>query len=227
MSVFLTATSGKLPHPVRRVYCVGRNYAEHRKEMGGSDRDEPFFFHKPHDAIFQVEADNVVPVKYPRGTKKYSYEAELVVVMGSCKEIYGYALGVDFTKRDVQEMAKKMGRPWESGKSFDNSGLVGIVHTMSHLREDGRLSFTQNGITKQSSEISNMIWPVADLIEKLVEQDFSVEAGDVIFTGTPAGVGELHVGDRCVVSLTEPDGSHVLSPLKFSITDNSIGDAHY
>jgi fumarylpyruvate hydrolase len=193
---------------------VGRNYAEHRKEMGGSDRDEPFFFQKPHDAVFQSPI-----VFYPKGTYKLSYEAELVAIVGgrSAPNIYGYALGVDLTKRDIQTEAKNKGRPWESSKAFDKSGLVGEIMPLGSLSDTCTLQFIQNGQVKQSAKISDMIWSVPELISKLESQDFSVREGDFIFTGTPAGVGELSIGDHCEVCLVDSEGHNVLPKLSFTV----------
>lgn len=195
---------------VRRVYCVGRNYAEHRAEMGGSERDEPFFFQKPHDSVIQSSH-----VSYPTGTREFSYEAELVVLMGDQLNIKGYTVGVDFTKRDLQREAKKNAKPWEIGKSFDNSALVGQFS--SQIKKDDTLKFFQNGILRQSAPLSDMIWSVDKLILKLIEQDFSVKAGDLIFTGTPAGVGNLVLGDSCMVQLVDQDGNSSVPDLKFTV----------
>lgn len=211
----LTVGGPTLPFPIRRVYCVGRNYAEHRKEMGGNDRDDPFFFAKPHDAVYQGDK-----IHYPRGTSQLSYEGEFVVIMNSPTEAYGYCVGVDLTKRDLQEVAKKQGRPWEAAKAFDNSGILGLIqpatkgtYPPSHVT----LKFLLNGETRQSASIGDMIWSSEELINKLKEQDFSVAQGDVIFTGTPAGVGQLSVGDVCSVQLTDEDGNHVVPELHFSV----------
>jgi len=212
--LLLRGSTSCLPFRVRRVYCVGRNYAEHRKEMGGSDRDEPFFFQKPHDALFQSPI-----VFYPKGTYKLSYEAELVAVVGGrTPHIYGYALGVDLTKRDIQSDAKKKGRPWDSSKAFDNSGLIGEIMPLGSVCESCTLQFVQNGEVKQAAKISDMIWSVPELLSKLESQDFSVREGDFIFTGTPGGVGELHIGDHCEVRLVDSDGHHVLPKLSFTVS---------
>jgi fumarylpyruvate hydrolase len=193
---------------------VGRNYVEHRKEMGGSDRDEPFFFQKPHDALFQSPI-----VFYPKNTYKLNYEAELVAVIGSRPpNIYGYALGIDLTKRDIQSEAKNKGRPWEMSKAFDKSGLIGEIMPLGSLSDTCTLQFIQNGQVKQSARISDMIWSVPELLSKLESQDFSVREGDFIFTGTPGGVGELSIGDDCEVRLIDSDGHHVLPKLSFTVS---------
>jgi fumarylpyruvate hydrolase len=183
--------------------------------MGGSDRDEPFFFQKPHDAIYQSSV-----VFYPKGTYQLHYEAELVAVVGGHKwrQIYGFALGVDLTKRDIQASAKKFGRPWESSKGFDKSGLIGEIVPVASLSPSSRLQFVQNGEVKQSALIGDMIWSVSELLEKLESQDFSVREGDLIYTGTPAGVGELHIGDDCEVSLIDDKGDNVLPKLSFTVS---------
>ena len=204
-----------LPFPIRRVYCVGRNYADHRKEMGGSDRDMPFFFMKPADALFQSSV-----LTYPPGTSQLDYEAELVAFVGDEAQIFGYALGVDLTKRDLQNACKKQGRPWECSKSFDFSGLVGEISPGVHIAPNSILALTVNGETKQKAHVSDMIWSVDELTQQLRSQELSVAKGDVIFTGTPAGVGPLHPGDRVEVSLT-CDDMHVLPPLLFDVVSRS------
>jgi len=184
-------------------------------EMGGGDRDEPFFFQKPHDAIFQSPV-----VFYPKSTYYLHYEAELVAIVGGHKwrQIYGFALGVDLTKRDIQAAAKTQGRPWEASKSFDKSGLIGEIVPVGSICRNSTLRFTQNGQVKQCAKIRNMIWPVTELLEKLEAQDFSVREGDLIFTGTPAGVGELHIGDQCHVELLDEEGENVLPKLSFTVS---------
>jgi len=191
---------------------VGRNYAPHRVEMGGSDRDEPFFFQKPRDAL--VSDPRHIP--YPKGTSQLSYEVELVVLMGKDKSVHGYTVGVDLTKRDVQNEAKQKGRPWESAKSFDNSAIIGQISTNS-LPEDVRIQLLVNNELKQSSCISEMIWKIPQLVEKLEIQDFSVCEGDLIYTGTPAGVGLLRRGDICVAKLLNLDGTDIVPQLKFTV----------
>lgn len=206
-----------LPFPVRRIYCVGRNYAEHRKEMGGSDRDLPFFFMKPGDAVFQSQT-----LIYPKNTTQLDYEAELVAVMGDDKSIFGFALGVDLTKRDLQSACKKQSRPWECAKSFDLSALIGDIVPITDISGgmdavmQSRLTMDLNGSIKQSALVSDMIWSTAELVDQLDAQDFSVKKGDFIFTGTPAGVGEVKIGDTCKVSLTLKNNQTV-PILKFQV----------
>ena len=206
-----------MPFKVRRVYCVARNYADQRLEMAGNSRDLPFFFQKPHDAIFQCNL-----LAYPINTAQLGYEAELVAIMEDSNSVFGYALGMDLTKRDVQSEAKKLGKPWESSKSFDRSALIGpIVPAGSVSRlSDCIIELSLNGEVRQSAKIDRMIWSVPELVEQLKKQDFGVQQGDVLFTGTPAGVGLLSVGDECVVSLRR-DGADVVSPLSFTVVQQS------
>ena len=216
MSLFLTENR-RLPFPVRRVYCVGRNYAEHRKEMGGSERDPPFFFMKPHDAVFQSNS-----IRYPMNTKELSYEGELVVIIGENEEIYGISVGVDLTKRDLQSEAKSKSRPWESSKSFDSSALIGEITPLSEIPgglqtiTNSHISLTLNGETRQSGAVSSMIWSIPELLNELRHQDFSVKKGDFSFTGTPSGVGSLSVGDACIGSLIS-DNLEVVPSLAFTV----------
>ena len=203
----LLSKARPLPFPIRRVYCVGRNYAEHRKEMGGSDRDRPFFFMKPYDAVHQTKN-----LPYPKNTAQLSYEGELVVIVGPSATIYGITVGVDLTKRDIQSESKKAGRPWESSKSFDLSALIGEIVPVSELHrevEASILTVTLNGTIAQQAPVSDMIWSIPELFTELEKQDFSVKCGDIIFTGTPAGVGQLKVGDHCQVSLERDDVPHL------------------
>jgi fumarylpyruvate hydrolase len=206
-----------LEFQIRRVYCVGRNYAEHRKEMGGSDRDPPFFFMKPFDAVHQARR-----IPFPSNTRDLNYEGELVLFMGEGDKVYGLSLGVDLTKRDLQATAKKGGRPWESSKSFDGSGILGPITPLSEIDggmlsvEKAQLQLVLNGELKQSATIDSMIWSTQELIQQLKNQDFSVKKGDIIFTGTPAGVGQLNVGDECSVRLLS-DNHDILSPLVFNV----------
>ena len=205
-----------LPLRVRRVYCVARNYADHRIEMGGSARDMPFFFQKPHDALFQSAT-----LVYPRNTSQLGFEAELVAIMQDSKKPFGYALGMDLTKRDIQSAAKRSGKPWESAKAFDFSGLLGpIIPAESFdnlVSESSRIEFSINGVVRQSAKLDQMIWKLPELISELENQDFGVEQGDCIFTGTPAGVGLLSIGDNCRVTLLNGENEHVIPPLSFTV----------
>lgn len=176
-------------------------------------KDLPFFFQKPHDSLFQAKA-----IKYPFNTSQLGFEVELVAIMKNSTEPFGYAVGIDFTKRDIQSEAKKAGKPWESAKSFDKSGLLGpIVHadSVGDLPEC-EIEFRQNGNVKQFARISQMIWSIPELVAELKNQDFSVKEGDVIFTGTPAGVGLLSVGDQCIATLRR-GGEDIVPPLTFTV----------
>jgi fumarylpyruvate hydrolase len=189
--------------PVHRIYCVGRNYAEHAREMGNDPKVEPpVFFTKPADAIVA----NGVAVPYPPRTENLHYEVELVVaVAGAGRNIaagqalghvFGYAVGNDLTRRDLQGAAKKKGLPWDTGKAFDASAPIGAIRpaSLGHV-ERGRIWLTVNGETRQQSDVSEMIWSVSGIIAELSTL-FELRAGDLIYTGTPAGVGPLKPGDR-------------------------------
>jgi fumarylpyruvate hydrolase len=198
---------------VRRIYCVGRNYAAHAREMGfDPDREPPFFFCKPADAAVPVAYDEQLELAYPTQTQNYHYEAELVAVIGkggsdvplsqALEHVWGYAVGLDMTRRDLQMKMREMGRPWEIGKSFDRSAPIGPIHpsTAAGHFERGGLWLTVNGETKQKSDLSHLIWSVAETIAHL-SKFFRLEAGDVIFTGTPEGVGAVNTGDVMVVGI--------------------------
>lgn len=195
--------------PVRRVYCVGRNYAEHAKEMGFTGREDPFFFCKPADALIPIPAGKAGEMPYPVKTSNLHYEMELVVALdrggrdipvekaNDC--IFGYALGLDMTRRDLQGEAKKQGRPWEVGKGFDQSGPIGPIHPRSATGtlSEGNISLHVNGQQKQTSDLSQMIWNIPESISYLSGL-FELKAGDLIFTGTPEGVGAVVKGDKLV-----------------------------
>ncbi|PVX82711.1 fumarylacetoacetate hydrolase family protein [Paraburkholderia unamae] len=198
---------------VRRVYCVGRNYAAHAREMGfDPDREPPFFFCKPDNAIVPVAYGETLELPYPAQTQNYHYEAELVAVIGKAgsdialedalSHVWGYAVGLDMTRRDLQMKMREMGRPWEIGKAFDLSAPVGPVHPASiagHF-DNAALWLTVNGETKQKSDVSHLIWSVAETVAYL-SQFFRLEPGDVIFTGTPEGVGPVKTGDTMKVGV--------------------------
>ncbi|MFM0736264.1 fumarylacetoacetate hydrolase family protein [Paraburkholderia xenovorans] len=189
--------------PVRRVFCVGRNYADHALEMGGNpDREPPFFFQKPSDAV--VPASGQIP--YPPLTSDLHHEIEMVIAIG--KEgtnvstddardlVWGYGVGVDLTRRDLQAAAKKLGRPWDWGKGFDLSAPTSPLRPVSevgHL-EAGRIWLTVNGELRQEGDLRQMIWPVVDII-RYVSESVTLKPGDLIFSGTPAGVGAMQPGD--------------------------------
>jgi fumarylpyruvate hydrolase len=194
---------------VRRVYCVGRNYLDHIREMKEADeRDPPFFFQKPTDAI--VQSGTVVP--YPAATEDFQFEVELVAAIGrggsdisveaAESHIFGYAIGLDLTRRDLQRDAGKRGLPWEMGKSFDHSAPCGPIHRIEKTGaiRAGTISLSVNGVVKQKGDIGQMIWSVPEIIAKLSSQ-YELWPGDIILTGTPAGVGPLVPGDAIDCSI--------------------------
>ena len=191
--------------PVHRVYCVGRNYAAHAREMGHDDREPPFFFQKNPDDLVAPGT----PVPYPPETADLHHEVELVVALAeggsniavedALSHVYGYAIGLDLTRRDVQAEAKKAARPWATAKAFALSAPIGAIvpaSTLGHLKS-GRLTATVNGAPRQDGDLSDMIWSVPEIIAHL-SRWFVLAPGDLIFTGTPAGVGELKRGDVVV-----------------------------
>lgn len=203
-TIAVPVTGGGL-FPVRRVYCVGRNYAEHVREMGGDpDRgDPPFFFGKPADALVVEGGD----VPYPPGTSDLHHEMELVVAIGrggaaiepaeALRHVFGYAAGIDLTRRDLQAAAKKAGRPWDMAKGFDRSGPIGMIRRADGTGHPatGRIRLAVNGETRQDADLSAMIWSVPEVIAALSGL-VRLEPGDLIFTGTPAGVSAVRPGDR-------------------------------
>jgi len=199
--------------PVRRIYCVGRNYAEHIREMGGDERELPFFFQKPTDAI--VQDGSVVP--YPPATSDFQHEVELVLCIGkeganipaanAGQHVYATGVGIDLTRRDVQIQARKSGRPWEIAKSFDHSGPCSALRplTDASLPASGLIELRVNGQVRQQGDLGQMIWSSAEIVSKLSEQ-YRLFPGDLIFTGTPAGVGPIQPGD-VVTALIEGVGT--------------------
>ncbi len=193
--------------PVRRVYCVGRNYEAHAKEMGFTGREPPFFFMKPADAVVPVPAGSVGEIDYPTLTRDLHHEIELVVAIGkggrdiavaeAAKHIYGYAVGLDMTRRDLQGDMKKQGRPWCIGKAFDQSAPIGPVTPIASCGEitRGAISLTVNGAPRQASDVSMLIWSVAEVIAHL-SAAWQLAPGDLIMTGTPEGVAAVVRGDR-------------------------------
>ncbi|MDP8920010.1 MAG: fumarylacetoacetate hydrolase family protein [Pseudomonadota bacterium] len=192
--------------PVRRVYCVGRNYAAHAREMGGDPtREPPFFFMKPADALQPVAAGETVDHPYPPKTGNYHFEIEMVVALAkggrdipveqALDHVFGYAVGLDMTRRDLQDEAKQLRRPWELGKAADRSGPVGPIHPASGIGHpaSGAISLSVDGATKQTADLSDMIWSVAEQIAYLSAY-FELFPGDVIFSGTPDGVGAVAKG---------------------------------
>lgn len=198
-----------LAFPVRRIYCVGRNYAEHAREMGASGREPPFFFAKPADAVVPVPAGMCGTVSYPSRTVDLHHEVELVVAIGSrgvavpaaaaLALVYGYAVGIDLTRRDLQAELKKKGQPWEMAKGFDQSAPIGPIHqaVAGGLAPRGRIVLAVNGVQRQCGDLADMIWSVPEVIAELSTY-VELRPGDLIFTGTPAGVGAVAVGDRLV-----------------------------
>jgi len=193
--------------PVRRVYCIGRNYAAHSREMGSDPtREPPFFFQKPTDAIQYVAAGTVADHPYPSLTKNYHYEAELVAAIGvggrdipvdrALQHVYGYTLGLDMTRRDLQRALGDEKKPWEIGKSFDRSAPIGAVHRLAQTGHftQGAIWLKVNGVVKQSANLNQMIWSVAEQISKL-SQAFELFPGDIIYSGTPENVGPVVRGD--------------------------------
>lgn len=196
--------------PVRRVYCVGRNYAAHAREMGfDPDREPPFFFCKPNDAesIVPVPAGTSINLPYPPRTENYHYEIELVVAIGkqgrdiapedAAAHIFGYAVGLDMTRRDLQMRMREQGRPWEVGKAFDFSAPIGPITRIADcgLLDAGAIALEVDGVTVQSSDLAKLIWNVSETIAQLSTL-FELRPGDLIMTGTPEGVGAVRPGQR-------------------------------
>jgi len=205
----LAATSTGEQFPVRRIFCVGRNYAAHAREMGRDpDREPPFFF--------TAWAETVVPdgatIAYPQKTKDFQYEAELVVAIGksgrniaveaALDHVWGYAAGLDMTRRDLQLEARAQGRPWDTGKNVEQSSPLGLIQKASEGFDptSGEIALTVNGEIKQQADLADLIWPVADIVAYLSGL-YRLEQGDLIYTGTPAGVGPVVEGDEIVVTI--------------------------
>lgn len=200
--------------PVHRVYCVGRNYAEHAKEMGFTGREPPFFFLKPADALVCVDAGTTGHMPYPSLTQDLHHEIELVVAIGqggqniaaaqAHRHIYGYAVGLDMTRRDLQADMKKLGRPWCIGKAFDQSAPIGPITPRDQVAgiEQARIALQVNGQLRQHSVISRLIWSIGEIIEHL-STAWTLQPGDLIYTGTPEGVGAVVKDD---VLLGQVDG---------------------
>jgi fumarylpyruvate hydrolase len=205
VSVPVVGTDEQLP--VHRIYCVGRNYAEHAKEMGFSGREDPFFFIKPADTLVVAAEQAPATIDYPTLTQNLHHEVELVVAIGRAgrdiaatdahHHIFGYAVGLDMTRRDLQNEMKKQGRPWCIGKSHEQSAPIGWITPASNMgaMESAAIELRVNGELRQSSHIHQLIWNVGEIIEHL-SRAWTLQAGDLIFTGTPEGVGPVVRGDR-------------------------------
>lgn len=192
--------------PVHRIYCVGRNYVEHAKEMGGTGREAPFFFMKPADAVLPVASGAVGEMRYPSMTGDLHHEIELVVAIGkggrdiaakdAPQHVWGYAVGLDMTRRDLQAEAKKLGRPWCTAKGFDQSAPIGPIHPVEKTGwiTHGAIHLNVNGAPRQKSGIDKLIWNIAETIEHLSKY-YELRPGDLIFTGTPEGVAAVKPGD--------------------------------
>jgi fumarylpyruvate hydrolase len=192
--------------PVHRVYCVGRNYEDHAKEMGFTGREAPFFFLKPADAIVVADAGQTATIPYPTLTHNLHHEIELVVAIGTGganiaaadaqKHIFGYAVGLDMTRRDLQGEMKKQGRPWCIGKAYDHSAPIGPITPAEQISDitQSTLWVQVNGSDRQRSQVSKLIWDIGEIIEHL-SAAWTLQPGDLIYTGTPEGVGAVVSGD--------------------------------
>ena len=206
--------------PVHRIYCVGRNYEEHAKEMGFTGREPPFFFLKPADAVVVVNAGETGTIPYPSLTKNLHHEIELVVAIGTggknikaadaFKHIYGYAVGLDMTRRDLQGEMKKQGRPWCIGKAFDHSAPIGPITPTAQAGDvvNAEVALQVNGQDRQRSNVAKLIWNIAETIEHL-SAAWELQPGDLIYTGTPEGVNAVVSGDTMVGSVAGLGELHV------------------
>ena len=206
-SVAVEGTADRFP--VRRIFCVGRNYAAHAREMGKDpDREPPFFFTKPADAVLDAGRDDGASIPYPPETENFHHEIELTVAIGrggtgiardrALDHVYGYATSIDLTRRDLQLQARDKGRPWDWGKAFDRSAPLAPIRPNGTDGNDfdptaGRIWLTVDGETRQDADLSELIWPVRDVIA-IVSRTMELKPGDLIMTGTPAGVGPIAVG---------------------------------
>ncbi len=200
-SVAVAGTDARFP--VRRIFCVGRNYAAHAREMGSDpDREPPFFFGKPADAVI----DDGATIAYPPETSNFHYEIELVVAIGTggrdiaadaaLGHVFGYAVGIDLTRRDLQQEAREAGRPWDWAKGFDNSAPCAPIRRVAEVGHParGRIWLAVNGVVKQDADLGELIWQVPEVIA-IVSRSMLLCPGDLIYTGTPAGVGPVVAGD--------------------------------
>jgi fumarylpyruvate hydrolase len=205
----LAATSQGVDFPVRRIFCVGRNYAAHAREMGRDpDREPPFFFTKWAETVV-LDGSRIA---YPQATANFQYEAELVAAIGrggrdisperALEHVWGYAAGLDMTRRDLQLQARDQGRPWDTGKNVEASSPLGLLHPVAEVGHpsSGAITLEVNGEVRQSADLTDLIWPVPDIVVFL-SRLYRLEPGDLIYTGTPAGVGAVNPGDRMVVRI--------------------------
>jgi len=205
-TVSVPVTGREQRFPVHRIYCVGRNYEEHAKEMGFTGREPPFFFLKPADTIVVAEVGQTATLPYPSLTHNLHHEVELVVAIGrggkniraanAQQHIFGYAVGLDMTRRDLQTEMKKQGRPWCIGKAYDHSAPIGPITPTDQAGDIGSaaLWLQVNGGDRQRSQVSKLIWAIGDIIEHL-SAAWELQSGDLIYTGTPGGVAAVVVGD--------------------------------
>jgi fumarylpyruvate hydrolase len=213
----LAATSTGAQFPIRRVFCIGRNYAAHAREMGRDpDREPPFFF----TAWAETVVPNGAVVAYPQKTSNFHYEAELVIAIGksgrnipldqALLHVWGYACGLDMTRRDLQLEARDKGRPWDAGKNVEQSSPLGLIRRAGDgfNPNKGRICLTVNGAKKQEADLADMIWPVADIIS-YISGFYRLMPGDLIYTGTPAGVGPVVTGDAITVTIEGLEPLHV------------------
>ncbi len=222
VSVPVVGTTDRFP--VRRVYCVGRNYEEHAKEMGFTGREPPFFFFKPADAVVPVNAGETGNMAYPSLTKNLHHEIELVVAISkggknikaadALNHVYGYAVGLDMTRRDLQNEMKKQGRPWEIGKSFEESAPIGPITPAAQAGDiaNAAIWVQVNGQDRQRSNVSKLIWNIGEFIEYM-SAAWELQPGDLIYSGTPEGVAAVVVGDTLVGGI---DG---LETLQVTVTE--------
>jgi fumarylpyruvate hydrolase len=213
--------------PVRHVYCVGRNYAEHAKEMGGDTREPPFFFTKAADAVVPVGPGETATIAYPLGTTNLHHEIELVVAIGhpgvrlpverANDVVFGYAIGLDMTRRDLQADMREKKRPWDIGKSFAESAPLAPIHPVGStgILMRGAMQLSVNGQVKQQGNLADMIWDVPHVLAFL-SQMYELLPGDLVFTGTPAGVGPVVAGDHieCSIEGLTPLAVRIAPPLE-------------
>ena len=220
VSVAVLGTTARFP--VQRIYCVGRNYEEHAKEMGFSGREAPFFFLKPANALLAAAEGETARMPYPSLTKNLHHEVELVVAIGlggkniaaadAARHIFGYAVGLDMTRRDLQNEMKKQGRPWSIGKAFEHSAPIGPITPAAQagLTAQAEIVLEVNGSVRQHSNTSKLIWSIPEIIEHL-SAAWELRAGDLIYTGTPEGVAAVVPGDNLHASVAG------LAPLRVQV----------